>query len=181
MLKKFIFNSLWASCKLVQYLTWLFHQKVYMVPSRHKAWVLPFLYPLLLLTQVDLQVLGLLEQPGMQRMFRQKHLSVGKIKFGLKNTCLKKKCSCSHKFLFLRRKNFRVPNGNHTWVPVAQWVERLTGNQKVMGSIPVRNSKFFLLRKKSLCQHEHFFYSYFQAEGIQHIYLVQILNTKTLN
>ena len=42
---------------------------------------------------------------------------------------------------------------------VAWWVERLTGNQ-VMGSIP------FFLRKKSLCQHEHFFCSYFQAEDI---------------
>ena len=29
-------------------------------------------------------------------------------------------------------------------VSVAQWVEHLSGNQKVVGSIPIRDSEFFL-------------------------------------
>ena len=29
------------------------------------------------------------------------------------------------------------------WVFVAQWLERLTGDQKVMGSIPIRDSESF--------------------------------------
>ena len=37
------------------------------------------------------------------------------------------------------------------WVPVAQWVERLTGNQKVMESIPVRDSEIFSCEKKEAC------------------------------
>ena len=37
-----------------------------------------------------------------------------------------------------------------SWVPVAQWVERLTGNERVMGSIPISDSEVFLLRKRSL-------------------------------
>ena len=36
-----------------------------------------------------------------------------------------------------------------------------------MDSIPVRDSEvFFFSEKRSFCQHEHFFYSYFQAEDI---------------
>ena len=37
-----------------------------------------------------------------------------------------------------------------TRVPVAQWVERLTGNQRVMGSIPVRDLEVFSSEKKKL-------------------------------
>ena len=35
-----------------------------------------------------------------------------------------------------------------------------------MGSFPVRDSEGFSSEKKSLSQHEDFFYSYFQAEDI---------------
>ena len=37
-----------------------------------------------------------------------------------------------------------------TWVPVAQWVERLTSNMRAMGSIPVRDSEVFSSEKKKL-------------------------------
>ena len=35
-------------------------------------------------------------------------------------------------------------------IPVAQWVERLTGNQRVMGSIPIRDSEVFFYENKKL-------------------------------
>ena len=35
-------------------------------------------------------------------------------------------------------------------VPVAQWVERLTGNQRVMSSMPVSDSEDFTSEKKKL-------------------------------
>ena len=43
---------------------------------------------------------------------------------------------------------------------VVQWVKRVTGNQTFMGSILLGTRKVFLLRKRRLSQHEHFFYSY---------------------
>ena len=37
-----------------------------------------------------------------------------------------------------------------TRVPVAQWVERLTGSQRVVNSIPVRDTEVFSSDKKKL-------------------------------
>ena len=41
------------------------------------------------------------------------------------------------------------------WVPAAQWVELLTGNQMAMGSNPFRDSEVFSCEKKEACDNKN--------------------------
>ena len=74
----------------------------------------------------------------------------------------------TRKLLFLRRKNFWVPNGNrtHDLLIAGQTLYPLSYRNSRRERVPLGTPKFFRLRKISLCQPEHFFYSYFQAEDI---------------
>ena len=49
------------------------------------------------------------------------------------------------------------------WVPVAQWLERLTGNQRLMCLIPVKDSEVFFSEKKKLVSIRKFLLQLFSS------------------